>query len=74
MAHFFGQSPKKPGFPLQFLKKPSAFLRDFHFNPLRRRKVRPKSLFKIWNFGVANAKILPYRLQKSPKTGIFAVY
>ncbi|MDR2483277.1 MAG: hypothetical protein LBD08_06560 [Treponema sp.] len=26
-----------------------------------------KSLFKIWNFGVANAKILPCRLKKSPK-------
>jgi hypothetical protein len=33
-----------------------------------------QSLFKIWNFGVANAKILPCRLQKSPKIGIFAVY
>jgi hypothetical protein len=33
-----------------------------------------KSLFKIWNFGVANTKILPCRLQKSPKIGIFAVY
>jgi hypothetical protein len=31
----------------------------------------PKSLFKIWNFGVANTKILPCRLQKSPKIGIF---
>jgi hypothetical protein len=26
---------KKPGYPLQFLKKPSAFLRDFRFYPLR---------------------------------------
>jgi hypothetical protein len=34
----------------------------------------PKSLFKIWIFGVANAKILPCRHQKSPKIGIFAVY
>jgi inorganic pyrophosphatase len=33
----------------------------------RVRRVLPKSLFKIWNFGVANAKILPCRLQKSPK-------
>jgi hypothetical protein len=31
-------------------------------------------LFKIWNFGVANAKILPCRLKKSPKIGIFTVY
>jgi valyl-tRNA synthetase len=37
-------------------------------------KMFRKSLFKIWNFGVTNAKILPCRLQKSPKTGIFAVY
>jgi hypothetical protein len=35
---------------------------------------QPKSLFKIWNFGVANAKILPYRLKKSSKIGIFAIY
>jgi hypothetical protein len=28
-----------------------------------------QSLFKIWNFGVANAKILPCRLQKSRKPG-----
>jgi hypothetical protein len=34
----------------------------------------PKSLFKIWNFGVVNAKILPCRLEKSPKIGIFSVY
>jgi hypothetical protein len=34
----------------------------------------PWSLFKILNFGVANAKILLCRLQKSPKIGIFAVY
>ncbi|MDR2478182.1 MAG: hypothetical protein LBD48_02585 [Treponema sp.] len=33
-----------------------------------------KSLFKIWNFGVANTKILPCRLEKSPKIGIFSVY
>jgi hypothetical protein len=33
-----------------------------------------KSLFKIWNFGVVNAKILPCRLEKSPKIGIFSVY
>jgi hypothetical protein len=33
-----------------------------------------QSLFKIWNFGVANAKILPCRLQKEPKIGVFAVY
>jgi hypothetical protein len=30
---------------------------------------KSKSLFKIWNFGVENAKILLYRLQKSPKSG-----
>jgi hypothetical protein len=35
-AHFFwAVGPKKPGYPLQFLKKPSAFLRDFRFYPLR---------------------------------------
>jgi hypothetical protein len=34
---FAPQNPqgKKPGYPLQFLKKPSAFLRDFRFYPLR---------------------------------------
>jgi hypothetical protein len=41
--------------------------------------LRRKSLFKIWNFGVANAKILPCRLHRtegsqSPKIVIFAVY
>jgi hypothetical protein len=38
------------------------------------RRARFKSLFKIWNFGVVNAKILPCRLKKSPKIGIFTVY
>jgi hypothetical protein len=40
----------------------------------RKKLNRPKSLFKIWNFGVTNAKILPCRLEKSPKIGIFSVY
>jgi hypothetical protein len=35
MAPFLPLCGKKPGYPLQFLKKPSAFLRDFRFYPLR---------------------------------------
>jgi hypothetical protein len=35
MAHFLTLCGKKPGYPLQVLKKPSAFLRDFRFYPLR---------------------------------------
>jgi hypothetical protein len=30
-----GKKTGKPGYPLQFLKTPSAFLRDFRFYPLR---------------------------------------
>jgi hypothetical protein len=33
----------RPGYPLQFLKKPSAFLRDFRFYPLRGLACRARS-------------------------------
>jgi hypothetical protein len=58
--------------------EPAAYRRDLKEQDKRYDRLTEiakfKSLFKIWNFGVANAKILPCRLQKSPKTGIFVVY
>jgi hypothetical protein len=44
---FFRADPKKPGYPLQFLKKPSAFLRDFRFYPLREKNTLNKNIKKI---------------------------